>query len=77
MHRSIFIIAMASAALLTFPAFAKDNELVKYCKTDIQRLCNTVKPGDGRILACLKAHKKEMTVGCAQALQKLQSGSKN
>jgi Cysteine rich repeat len=41
--------------------------------SDIERLCKGIEPGGGRILKCLKAHKKEMTVGCAQALQKLKA----
>lgn len=42
-----------------------------YCKADIERLCPNVEPGGGRIKACLMAQKEQMTVGCAQALQKL------
>ena len=44
-----------------------------YCMSDMERLCKGIEPGGGRILKCLKAHKKEMTVGCAQALQKLKA----
>lgn len=72
MHRYTFSAALIAAALLASPATAQDNDLVKYCKSDIQRLCKNVRPGDGRILGCLKAHGKEMTVGCAQALKKMQ-----
>lgn len=42
-----------------------------YCKADIERLCPNVEPGGGRIKACLMANKEQMSVGCAQALQKL------
>ena len=42
-----------------------------YCKSDIERLCPNVEPGGGRIKECLMAQKEQMTVGCAQALQKL------
>ncbi|WP_131833910.1 cysteine rich repeat-containing protein [Ancylobacter aquaticus] len=52
-------------------AQAQQNDLVKYCQADIQRLCPAVQPGGGRIMKCLKAHTKEMSVGCAQALQKM------
>lgn len=66
---------LAAAAAIAFAisgghAVAQDGDVAKYCKSDIQRLCKNVKPGNGRILGCLKSHKKEMTVGCAQALQK-------
>jgi hypothetical protein len=44
-----------------------------YCKSDIERLCKGIKPGGGRLIQCLKTHKEEMSVGCAQALQKLKA----
>ncbi len=43
--------------------------LEKYCKADIERLCPGLKPGGGRIKECLKTHKEEVSVGCAQALR--------
>ncbi len=42
-----------------------------YCKADVERLCPNVQPGGGRIKACLMSNKEQMSVGCAQALQKL------
>jgi hypothetical protein len=42
-----------------------------YCKADVERLCPGVQPGGGRIKACLMEKKEQMSVGCAQALQKL------
>ncbi|MGB7966789.1 MAG: cysteine rich repeat-containing protein [Methylocella sp.] len=44
-----------------------------YCMSDIKRLCEGIEPGGGRLIQCLKTHKKEMSVGCAQALQKLKA----
>jgi hypothetical protein len=44
-----------------------------YCKADVERLCATVEPGGGRIKSCLMEQKKQMSVVCAQALQKLKS----
>ena len=41
-----------------------------YCKADVERICPNVEPGGGRIKACLMEHKEQMSVGCAQALQK-------
>ena len=43
--------------------------LEEYCKADIERLCPGLKPGGGRIKDCLKTHKEEVSVGCAQALR--------
>ena len=67
---------------VTMPAFAQGLEaeiqaLKTYCKPDIERLCPNVEPGGGRIKACLMAQKKELTVGCAEALQDLQKLKKS
>ena len=43
------------------------------CKSDVERLCPGVEPGGGRIVQCLKAHKMEMSVGCAKAMQKMKA----
>src|SRR6516225_3573662 len=42
------------------------------CATDIQSLCAGVKPGGGRVLACLQQHVAagELSVGCSTILSK-------
>ena len=45
------------------------------CEADIQKLCAGVKPGGGRILACLKQHKDQVSDGCKQAVVKATKGS--
>jgi hypothetical protein len=45
------------------------------CETDIQKLCPSVQPGGGRILACLKQHKDQVTDVCKQAVLKATKGS--
>ena len=64
----LFIVAPLAAAGPS--AFAQADGL-SYCKADMQRLCPGVQPGGGRIIACLKEHKMEVSVGCAKALQKM------
>ncbi len=39
------------------------------CKADAERMCAGIAPGDGKIIACLKQHKDEVSVGCAKALK--------
>ncbi len=39
------------------------------CMTDIQNLCKTVQPGEGRIMACLKQHQTELSTDCKAALK--------
>jgi hypothetical protein len=45
------------------------------CDTDIQKLCPGVQPGGGRILACLKQHKDQVSDVCKQAVIKATKGS--
>jgi len=40
------------------------------CKADVQRLCGDVKPGQGRIQNCLKAHKDEISQECRDLIAK-------
>jgi len=44
--------------------FAKVREA---CRNDIARFCADVKPGDGRIRECLKAHVTNLSDGCKAA----------
>ena len=43
------------------------------CKADAERICSGVVPGGGKIIACLKQHKDEVSVGCAKALKALKA----
>lgn len=45
--------------------FAKVREA---CRTDVERLCKDVKPGEGRIRECLKTHATELSDGCKAAI---------
>jgi len=38
------------------------------CAADVQKLCAAVQPGGGRILACLKQHKDQVSDGCKSAV---------
>jgi hypothetical protein len=71
--RLLLIAAVSLTSFGTPSASYAAGALMKYCKADAERLCPGVEPGGGRILKCLKSHKEEMTVGCAEALQKLKS----
>jgi len=53
---------------------AADNlrEAVNACRGDIEKVCATTQPGQGRIAACLAANKASVSKGCADAVQKFQ-----
>lgn len=69
------LLAIMSSALMLGPALAATTEadLMKACKSDVQKLCPHVPMGGGKILECLKKHENQMTVGCAKELKKLKS----
>jgi hypothetical protein len=46
------------------------------CKADADRLCPDVKPGDGRIKACMKEHRKELSAECRKELGEARKASK-
>ena len=47
------------------------------CPADIKRLCSTVEPGEGRILACLQEHEQDLSEACYQSLPKGQLHFRN
>jgi Cysteine rich repeat len=73
--RQLAVAGLLSFAMLAPPgsAISATADALTYCKSDMARLCPGVQPGGGRIMACLKAHKMEMSVGCAKALQKMKA----
>ena len=68
---SAFSLATLVSAAPT--AFAQREEAMRYCRADVARLCPGVPMGGGRIIACLKAHKEEMSIGCGKALQAMKA----
>lgn len=38
------------------------------CKADLEKYCKDVKPGEGRLLACLYAHSDDISARCEYAL---------
>ena len=67
---AIVIVSLSTAV------FAQSNQMqqaMRYCRADMERLCPGVPPGGGRIVRCLKAHKMEMSVGCAMTLRRIKA----
>ena len=47
--------------------------LMQVCHADYDRLCSGVRPGGGRILACLQNHASELRASCAQSMSRAQT----
>ena len=66
MKRMMLMIATASLGLAG-AAYAQD----KPCMADAARLCANVEPGGGAQIACLKAHKDELSPACKKNVMKM------
>ena len=64
---------LALSLLAAFAAHAAEPgvtaKVAKACKQDIKTLCDGVKPGEGRIAACLKEHADKVSDGCKAAVK--------
>ena len=49
------------------------HRLKEACGEDIKKLCQNVKPGEGRIVQCLEQHQTEVSQTCNQLLTKKES----
>lgn len=68
--------------LFSMPAFAAETQHAGgpgggACKQDVESLCHDVKPGEGRIAACLKAHREKVSDGCKAAIKAKHSQHKS
>jgi hypothetical protein len=66
------IASILLAAACALPAFANEGAqaVAQACKADVEKLCPGVQPGEGRIAACLKEHKTEVSKPCKMELVK-------
>ena len=64
-----------AAAQTQPPAAPAGNNARTACRDDIQKLCPGVRPGGGRIKACMEAHMEQLSQPCRDAL-KAAAGSK-
>jgi hypothetical protein len=55
-------------------AHEKAEQVRDDCKGDAQKFCQGIRPGQGRILACLKSHQAELTPACAADLKRGHKG---
>jgi hypothetical protein len=54
-------------------AIAQQSAARQACAADYHTYCSDVRPGGGRILACLKQNADKLSQGCQQALASLKT----
>jgi hypothetical protein len=47
--------------------------LMQLCRGDYDRLCSSVQPGGGRILACLQNHASQLSAACGAAMPRAEA----
>ena len=75
MTKSLYAVAFGAGLLLAGSLGASAQspgifDTQRDCAQDIQTLCPGIKPGGGRVLACLQSHVGELSVGCSTILSK-------
>ncbi len=66
-----FALEEAAASILAAADALKDGVIA--CKAEINGVCGKIKPGEGRIATCLLENKSTASIGCADAIAKVQS----
>ncbi|MGY6248796.1 cysteine rich repeat-containing protein [Bosea thiooxidans] len=66
------MIRLALATLLltaAVPALAQDRGARAACRADFERNCPGIKPGGGRLIACMREKQASFSDGCKEALK--------
>jgi len=71
-HRSgLYIPALLLAVFLAIPpvAFSAESAAQKPCADEIEKFCKDVRPGDGRMVQCLRDHNSELSTVCREKVK--------
>lgn len=77
MKRLLAVVAIVFVCSLGGFAFANEQNMKAKgpfgdgpCAADVKKLCKDVKPGEGRIMQCMKEHSKELSPECKADMDK-------
>jgi hypothetical protein len=71
--RQLAVASLLSVAVISPGSTQAAKAPLALCKADAERICPGVAPGGGKIIACLKQHKDEVSIGCAKALKAMKT----
>jgi hypothetical protein len=46
------------------------------CQSDAEKFCKGIKPGEGRIAACLMAHERELAPACQKLVERVETAAR-
>ncbi len=72
---SLLLLPLAMFFLGVLPSDAHAG--VEKCLPDVERFCQGVQPGEGRIEACLKGNEKKISAVCKRSLREHHEGIQN
>ena len=61
--------ALYDAAVQLERAVAALSYVANECNTDLEKYCESIEPGEGRLLDCLDKHDKQVSKRCKQAIK--------
>ena len=63
------VLAIAAVSLILSPgAMAQERATARACAADVKAQCAGVKPGEGRLRACVEEHFQELSGSCQRSL---------
>lgn len=68
--KKLFYVGMTLFLLTSGSAFAASSGGSGACKADVEKYCPNVEKGQGRIKACLKENKANLSEGCKAEIAK-------
>ena len=70
------LVGVPAAMAADAPAAGPGPESMGACKADAEKLCPGVQPGEGRMKACFKEHRKDLSADCKSELQSARKAKK-
>lgn len=65
-----------SLLLFAHPSFSKEGQMMEACKSDVEKHCSGVEPGEGRIIKCLMGHKEHVSETCKNQIKETKEDRK-